>query len=144
MEQEKQAKKKNILKMTKHLEEVGKDSYKELEDQDTQLKKTKKDVKEIGEHVTKIDANLNEIEYNRKSSNRFKNCICLLCCCTNCSTNLNKSNKQFNEIQLDSNAKALNDSIKEDHLTPERIEKEWCMRYDPEDRWIKQVELGNL
>lgn len=144
MEQEKQEKKQNILKITKQVEEVAKDSYVELENQGVQLKQTKKHMNEIAKEITKIDKNLGEIEQTRQRKN--KSSLSLICCCLNC-VRKNKAQTSMTAAkdanQLTKETKINKDDLKnEEHLTPERIEKEWCMRYDPEERWIKQVEIG--
>lgn len=145
MEREKQEKKENILKITKQLQEVGKTSYGELKDQGMQLKKTHKDVKQISGHVTDIDRNLSEIQANRKSRGGLRGCLQMICCCSNCGGGggPDRTVKPEHSSERPKNVTSL--AVKSDeHLTADRIEREWCMRYDPEERWIKQVELGDF
>ena len=142
MEREKQEKKENILKITRQLQEVGKTSYRELEDQGVQLKRTHKDVKQISGHLNKIDRDLGEIQANRKGHGALRNCLSVICCCAYCCGSGRPPPKK---TELDAQKSTVSLAVKSDeHLTADRIEKEWCMRYDPEERWIKQVELGDF
>lgn len=144
MEREKQEKKENILKITKQLQEVGKTSYRELEDQGVQLKQTHRDVKAISGHITGIDRDLGEIQANRKGRGGLLGCLCLICCCAYC-CGLCRSKKPVVKSQSmpPVGSATLARVPSDEHLPDDRIEREWCMRYDPEERWIKQVELGN-
>ena len=139
IEREKREKKENILKIAKQVEEAAKDSYKELENQGIQLKKTHKDVREIDQHISKVDKNLANIEEYRRGT--FRTCLGLLCCCRYC---MQSGKQQVPRQRIALDLKSTKLSLNEEHLPPDRIEKEWCMRYDPEDRWIKQVELGKF
>lgn len=131
------------MKITKQLQEVGKTSYRELEDQGAQLKRTHKDVKAISGHITGIDRNLGEIQANRKGRATLRDCFSLICCCAYCCGLGKSQSKKPVESQSERGAATLAVQS-EEHLTDDRIEREWCMRYDPEERWIKQVELGDF
>ena len=143
MEREKQEKKENILKITKQLQEVGKTSYGELKDQGVQLKKTHRDVKQISGHVKGIDRNLAEIQANRKGRGALIGCLYLICCCSVCGGPGQMPKKPEHGSARPKSVTSLN-AKSDERLTAERIEREWCMRYDPEERWIKQVELGDF
>lgn len=110
------------------IEKIGKNVHNELKWQGNLLHKTNVNLDQFSNNLDTISVDLKTIQRNERSF-----CYKFFCCCKSYKSNQTNGQLNFSPATLEIFSV-------ENHLTKQEIDKLWCKTYDPNERWLQQMD----
>lgn len=110
----------SLLELTSEIESTGSQAAQELEYQGAVLSQAESHLDKASSEINEATKDLNAIAVPFKRFSWLLSCFNCFC----------KKRQKVVKIE------------EEKHLEPKMVEELWCKRYDPNESWLQQVELG--